>query len=98
MKGNEGSGRKVYRPEPFRIHMIKVTRLNGKTLRLNAEYIVSIESVPDTLITLRTGKTLMVREPEMLLVKRFLRYQRKIRARSWARPGHKETGLPAKGD
>ena len=78
--------------------MIKVTRLNGKTLRLNAEYIVSIESVPDTLITLRTGKTLMVREPEMLLVKRFIRYQRRIRAFSPSRPGPMKSGLPAKGD
>lgn len=42
--------------------MIKVTRLNGDTLYLNAILIESIEEKPDTILTLTTGKKLIVRE------------------------------------
>lgn len=42
--------------------MIKVTRLNGDTLYLNAVLIESIEEKPDTILTLTTGKKLIVRE------------------------------------
>lgn len=36
--------------------MIAMTRLNGTELIINALLIESIEEVPDTLITLTTGK------------------------------------------
>ncbi|MGG3451328.1 MULTISPECIES: flagellar FlbD family protein [Bacillaceae] len=42
--------------------MITVTRLNGKTFSLNAIYIETIESFPDTTITLTNGKKYVVRE------------------------------------
>jgi len=42
--------------------MIRVTKLDGKTIMLNADLIQTIESTPDTLITLTTGDKLMVRE------------------------------------
>ncbi|MFO1445914.1 flagellar FlbD family protein [Bacillus sp. Bva_UNVM-123] len=44
--------------------MIKVTRLNGKPFTLNAIYIETIESFPDTTITLTNGRKYVVREPE----------------------------------
>ncbi|MEO3945097.1 flagellar FlbD family protein [Gorillibacterium sp. CAU 1737] len=43
--------------------MISVTRLNGKTITINALLIESVEETPDTMITLTTGKKLMVLEP-----------------------------------
>lgn len=42
--------------------MISVTRLNGKTMWLNALLIEMIEETPDTYVTLTTGKRLIVLE------------------------------------
>ena len=78
--------------------MIKITRLNGKEFRLNAEFIVSVESVPDTLITLRNGKTLMVKESTELVVKRFIHYKRKILSSPWTRQKSPEADSPVKSD
>ncbi|MBF0500766.1 MAG: flagellar FlbD family protein [Candidatus Riflebacteria bacterium] len=58
--------------------MIRVTRLNGSSIRINAELIESVEAVPDTVITLIRGKTLMVKESVDEVVRRVLRYQRII--------------------
>ncbi|WML43708.1 flagellar FlbD family protein [Neobacillus sp. PS3-40] len=44
--------------------MIKVTRLNGKPFILNAIFIETIESFPDTTITLSNGKKYVVKETE----------------------------------
>jgi flagellar protein FlbD len=44
--------------------LIKVTRLNGKSFLLNAIYIETIESFPDTTLTLTNGKKYVVKEPE----------------------------------
>ncbi|WP_050181447.1 flagellar FlbD family protein [Domibacillus robiginosus] len=43
--------------------MITVTRLNGKPFSLNAIYIETVESFPDTTITLTNGKKYVVLEP-----------------------------------
>jgi len=40
--------------------MIKVTRLNGAIFTLNALYIETIETFPDTTITMTTGKKYVV--------------------------------------
>jgi flagellar protein FlbD len=42
--------------------MIKVTKLNGNGLVVNADLIEFIESTPDTLISLTTGRKIMVLE------------------------------------
>ncbi len=42
--------------------MIKLTRLNGKSLAVNAMLIKYVESIPDTLITLTDGSKLIVKE------------------------------------
>jgi flagellar protein FlbD len=42
--------------------VISVTRLNGKQLIVNALMIESIEETPDTMLTLITGKKIMVLE------------------------------------
>lgn len=43
--------------------MIRLTRLNGKQLVVNALLIESIEETPDTIITLITSKKITVLEP-----------------------------------
>jgi flagellar protein FlbD len=44
--------------------VIKVTRLNGKPFVLNAIFIETIESFPDTTITLTNGRKYVVKESE----------------------------------
>ncbi|GGG12350.1 flagellar FlbD family protein [Paenibacillus abyssi] len=56
--------------------MIAVTRLNGTTVIVNALLIETIEEVPDTLITLTTGKKYLARESSaelIALIKDYLR-------------------------
>ena len=42
--------------------MIKVTRINESELVINADLIEFVESTPDTMISLTTGKKIMVKE------------------------------------
>lgn len=58
--------------------MIKVTRLNGKEFILNAELIELVESTPDTVITLTSGKKMVVSEPVDEIVKRVMQYRSNI--------------------
>ncbi len=49
--------------------MIKVSRLNGKPFIINALYIETIESFPDTTITLANGNKYIVKEKEEQVLK-----------------------------
>ena len=42
--------------------MIDVTRMNGTIMSLNDDLIESVEETPDTVISLTTGKKVMVKE------------------------------------
>lgn len=42
--------------------MIDVTKMNGTVLTINAELIECVEEVPDTVITLTTGRKIIVKE------------------------------------
>ena len=42
--------------------MIKVTRINDMPLVINADLIEFVEAAPDTIISLTTGKKVMVKE------------------------------------
>ena len=42
--------------------MIDVTRMNGTTLTINNDLIETVEEMPDTVITLTTGKKIIVKE------------------------------------
>jgi flagellar protein FlbD len=48
--------------------VINVTRLNGKPYIINAIYIETIESFPDTTITLSNGHKYVVKETEEEIV------------------------------
>ncbi|CAG5077852.1 MAG: flagellar protein D [Thermobacillus sp.] len=58
--------------------MIEVTRLNGTKVVINALLIETIEEVPDTIITLLTGKKVMASEPAAELIARTQEYLRGI--------------------
>ncbi len=56
--------------------MVTLSRLNGSTFVLNAEYIETIEETPDTVITLTSGKKLMVKNRLDEVVKQVIEYHR----------------------
>jgi flagellar protein FlbD len=58
--------------------MIKLTRLNGKEYYLNSELVESLESTPDTVITLRDGKKHIALETPEEIVKKIIAYKRRI--------------------
>ncbi len=60
--------------------MITVTRLNDQRLVLNAELIKTVESTPDTLITLINGDRMMVKESMEEIVRKAVEYGRQMRA------------------
>jgi flagellar protein FlbD len=60
--------------------MIKLTRLNGDEVVVNAELIRFVESRPDTYVTLTTNDRLIVREPVAEVIKRAIAYARAVRS------------------
>ena len=59
--------------------MITVTRLNGKQFVINAELIRTVESNPDTTITLINGDHFIVGEPMEQVVALTIEYGRSLR-------------------
>ncbi|MBB6216481.1 flagellar protein FlbD [Anaerosolibacter carboniphilus] len=58
--------------------MIKVSRLSGESYIVNSELIEFIEATPDTVITLTTGKKVVVKENVEEIVQRAIEYKQKI--------------------
>lgn len=58
--------------------MIELTKLNDKKITLNAELIETVEEVPDTSITLTTGKKIMVKETRLEVRNLVINYKREI--------------------
>ncbi len=56
--------------------MIHTTKLNNDDVIVNADMIELIETTPDTMLTLVTGKKIMVRESAIEIVRRILEYRR----------------------
>ena len=60
------------------INMIDLTRINDSEFTLNADLIESIEEVPDTVITLTTGKKIFVKESRQQVKSLVKIYKREI--------------------
>jgi len=59
--------------------MITVTRLNNRSVVVNAELIKFVESTPDTMITMTTGDRVLVRESLAEVVDLAIQYGRRVR-------------------
>lgn len=59
--------------------MISVTRLNGQPFVLNAELIRTIESNPDTVVTLIGGEKLIVKEQPDEIIRKVIDYRVHLR-------------------
>lgn len=56
--------------------MIELEKLNGETVILNADLIEFIEVTPDTMVTLTTGRKIMVRDTVDEVVQKVIKYRR----------------------
>lgn len=56
--------------------MVKVTRLNGTAIVINADLIEFVEEIPDTIVSLTTGKKIMVKENSEEIIDKVTRYKR----------------------
>jgi len=72
--------------------MIYVTRLDQKPMAVNAEFIATIESTPDTLLTLSNGVQYMVRETMAEVVARVIEYRRQVNGTLRVVTGPPESG------
>ncbi len=57
--------------------MITLSRLDGTELVVNDELIELIEMTPDTVLSLTTGRKLIVREPADEVIDRVVAYRRR---------------------
>lgn len=58
--------------------MIDVTRMNGSLLTINNHLIEMVEETPDTVITLTTGKKIIVKESRQEVKNLVLSYKKAI--------------------
>ena len=58
--------------------MIRLTRLNGSEVYLNADLVATVEAHHDTVVTLVDGKTYVVQEPAETVVERITTYRAAI--------------------
>ncbi len=63
--------------------MIELTKLNGSVLVINSDLIEFVESLPDSLITLTTGKKIMVREGIPEIITSVVEFRRRINDRKY---------------
>ncbi|WP_100487688.1 flagellar FlbD family protein [Sporolactobacillus pectinivorans] len=71
--------------------MIQLTRFNDQTFVLNAFLIEQIEALPDTTITLTTGKKIVVKETVDQVTRRVNGFLKEIP--SWSQAAHAEEGV-----
>jgi len=55
--------------------MIAVRRLNNSEYVLNADFIETLEATPDTVITLKNGKKMVVRDSIEEIVRKAIKYK-----------------------
>lgn len=60
--------------------MIRLTRLNGSQMWLNADLIASVEELPDTTVTLVDGRHLVVRETPDDVAEQLIQFRASILA------------------
>jgi len=65
--------------------MIKVTLLNGQELIINAELLEAVEAAHDTIITLTTGRKIIVKERPDEVVARVVAYRQLVHAGTFTR-------------
>lgn len=57
--------------------MINLSRLNGEKIMINIDLIELVEETPDTIITLTTGKKILVRESSRHIQEEIIRIRKR---------------------
>ena len=65
--------------------MIDLTRLDGKPITINAEIIESVDEVPDTVVTLTTGKKIIVKESRQIIKSLVKLYKQEIYSQNFCK-------------
>ena len=60
------------------VHMIEVTKLNGVKILVNPSLFEIVEETPDTVITLTTGKKIIVKESRQEIKNLVILYRKDI--------------------
>ena len=71
--------------------MIAVTRLNGEEITINADMIEFIEVTPDTVISMISGKKILVMESSQAVQDRVISYKQKIHGVPCIKVSYEET-------
>ncbi|MFU0831607.1 MAG: Swarming motility protein SwrD [Oscillospiraceae bacterium] len=58
--------------------MIELTQLSGEPFMLNCNLIETIENIPETKVSLTTGKYFLVQEEREEILQKIIAYKRKI--------------------
>ena len=58
--------------------MIEITKLNDEKITINAELIELVEEIPDTMITLTTGKKIFVKESRQKVQNLVILYKQEV--------------------
>jgi len=58
--------------------MINLSRLNGEKIMLNIDLIELVEETPDTIVTLTTGRKILVRESSRFIQEEIIRIRKRI--------------------
>lgn len=58
--------------------MIEVTKINNVQITINSDIIEFVEETPDTVITLTTGKKIIVKESRQEVTNLVISYRKKI--------------------
>lgn len=61
--------------------MIELTRLNDRKIVINSDLIESVEETPDTVITLTTGKKIIVKENRQKVRNLVILFRQEINSR-----------------
>lgn len=75
--------------------MIRLTRLNNRSLVVNSELIKFIENAPDTVITLVTGEKIVVRETAEEVIAKVFQFRRELRRVTAATPSPGDSVEPS---
>ena len=62
--------------------MIKLTKINGQEFFINSDLMEFIESTPDTIITLTTGKKIIVKETADEVIEKIIEFKSRV-LRNW---------------
>jgi len=60
--------------------VIDVTKINGRKITINSDLIEIVEETPDTVITLTTGKKIIVKESRQIIKNLVKSYKRECNA------------------